>query len=234
MARNIESLAEVQPNKRLKLTGGDRLKGNGVLCAGAHELSFKRQMRRRAGRPQLKRGPLGCTPMHKHTVYLATTLVLLATEGAAHHHDPPWRVGLRNFGPVHYGMTLADASRTLGESLKVADPHCDYVAPDALPDGTALMVIEGRVERVDIDTAGILTRSSIGIGSTEEDVRRAYGDRIRTEPHPYTGPEGHYLIFIPRDPADSGFGIIFATDGYRVTDYRAGREPAVRYIEGCS
>ena len=28
------------PNKRLKLTGGVRSKGNGVLCAGAHELSF--------------------------------------------------------------------------------------------------------------------------------------------------------------------------------------------------
>jgi len=28
------------PNKRLKLSGGDRSKGNGVLCAGAHELSF--------------------------------------------------------------------------------------------------------------------------------------------------------------------------------------------------
>ncbi len=28
------------PNKRLKLPGGDRTKGSGVLCAGAHELSF--------------------------------------------------------------------------------------------------------------------------------------------------------------------------------------------------
>src|SRR5204862_2887837 len=27
-------------NKRLKLPGGDRLKGSGVLCGGAHELSF--------------------------------------------------------------------------------------------------------------------------------------------------------------------------------------------------
>jgi len=27
------------PNKRLKLTGDDRSKGNGALCAGAHELS---------------------------------------------------------------------------------------------------------------------------------------------------------------------------------------------------
>ena len=28
------------PNKRLKLTGGDRFTGIGVLCAGAHRLSF--------------------------------------------------------------------------------------------------------------------------------------------------------------------------------------------------
>jgi len=28
------------PNKRLKLAGGDRFKGSGVLCAGAHELTF--------------------------------------------------------------------------------------------------------------------------------------------------------------------------------------------------
>jgi len=28
------------PNKRLKVTGGDRSKGSGVLCAGAHELTF--------------------------------------------------------------------------------------------------------------------------------------------------------------------------------------------------
>jgi hypothetical protein len=30
----------VPPNMRLKLAGGDRLKGIGVLCAGAHELSL--------------------------------------------------------------------------------------------------------------------------------------------------------------------------------------------------
>ncbi len=29
-----------RPNMRLKLPGGDRFKGIGVLCAGGHELSF--------------------------------------------------------------------------------------------------------------------------------------------------------------------------------------------------
>ncbi len=31
---------KARPNKPLKLAGGDRFKGSGVLCAGAHELSF--------------------------------------------------------------------------------------------------------------------------------------------------------------------------------------------------
>ncbi len=30
----------VPPNRRLRLTGANRSKGSGVLCAGAHELSF--------------------------------------------------------------------------------------------------------------------------------------------------------------------------------------------------
>ena len=32
--------APALPNKRLKLAGSDRSKGNGVLCPGALELSF--------------------------------------------------------------------------------------------------------------------------------------------------------------------------------------------------
>jgi len=36
----------VRPNKRLKLAGGDRSKGNAALCAGAHELSFNDTARR--------------------------------------------------------------------------------------------------------------------------------------------------------------------------------------------
>ena len=32
--------SRVRPNKRLKLTGGDRFRGNGVVCPGGYELSF--------------------------------------------------------------------------------------------------------------------------------------------------------------------------------------------------
>ena len=39
-ARLAEQRSGVWPNKRLKLPGGDRSKGSGVLCPGGHELSF--------------------------------------------------------------------------------------------------------------------------------------------------------------------------------------------------
>ncbi len=47
------------PNKRLKLTGGYRSKGSGVLCPWAGHGLRPTPLRRRASRPQLKRDPLG-------------------------------------------------------------------------------------------------------------------------------------------------------------------------------
>ena len=167
------------------------------------------------------------------TIQLAIAVLLLSGVRPSLPQNQ-WQVGLQSFGPIRYGMTLTQASAALGETITVADSECDYVGPHALPPGTSLMAIQGRIERVDIDTTGILTRSGVGVGSTEDEVRRAYPGHIRTEPHPYTGPEGHYLIFVPRDPADTAFSLIFETDGAKVINYRAGHQPAVGYIEGCS
>jgi len=44
---------------RLKLAGGDRSSGSGVLCPGGQELSFNYICALRVRRPQLKRDPLG-------------------------------------------------------------------------------------------------------------------------------------------------------------------------------
>src|SRR6266513_1959419 len=50
-----------RPNKRLKLPGGDRSKGSGVLCPGGHELTFN--ITAPCGRVarSFKRDPLGLT-----------------------------------------------------------------------------------------------------------------------------------------------------------------------------
>src|SRR5438552_4760865 len=61
------SIVQRLPNKRLKLTGGDRFKGSGVLCPWRGTDCRPPLLRRRASRPQLKRDPLGgALPPHKH------------------------------------------------------------------------------------------------------------------------------------------------------------------------
>ena len=148
-----------------------------------------------------------------------------------------WRVGLRSYGPIVYGMSLKEASQALGESLRLSSPTpeaCDYVFPRSVPDGVAFMVLDGHLLRVDVDTAGVETISGGHVGSTETEIIEMYQGRIRTTPHPYNGPEGHYLEYVPRESTDSNYAVIFETNGKVVIRFRAGLHPAVDYIEGCS
>jgi hypothetical protein len=150
----------------------------------------------------------------------------------------PWRVGLRSFGPITYGMTLREARAILGDSLNPAAPGlfegCDYVSSAAAPPGTAFMIWDSIIVRVDVDTPGVVTRSGIQVGSSEDQVRQRYPGHIRTDAHPYDGQDAHYLIYEPSARADTGFSIIFETDGGRVTRFRAGLRKAVELIEGCA
>jgi hypothetical protein len=147
-----------------------------------------------------------------------------------------WTVTASSFGPIRFGMNLEEVSRVLGETVEAGEDviteGCSYTIPNALPAGTALMVMNDHIARVDVDSAGVLTSAGVGVGMTEAEVKRFYDGRIETEPHEYT--DGHYLIYTPRDSTEAGFRIVFETDGERVTNYRAGREPEVEYVEGCA
>lgn len=95
------------------------------------------------------------------------------------------------------------------------------------------MVENGRVERVDVDSIGARTDRGAGVGMSEADIRRLYPESLVVQPHKYD-ETGHYLIPVPREPADSSLRVVFETDGQRVLRYRAGLRPAVEYVEGCS
>jgi hypothetical protein len=131
-----------------------------------------------------------------------------------------WDVTPRSAGPVRFGVTPADGV-----------DGCHYTVPAGAPAGLRFMAESGRVVRVDVDSAGPATDRGARTGMTEAEIRRLYPEGLRTMPHKYVG-DGHYLIFTPAGP-DSGFRIVFETDGRRVTSYRAGSEPAVEYVEGC-
>ena len=72
----------------------------------------------------------------------------------------------------------------------------------------------------------------VRVGDSEESVRSAYAERVTTTPHKYD-PSGHNLTVTPASAADSMFRIVFETNGQRVIRFRAGRLPAVQYVEGC-
>lgn len=137
-------------------------------------------------------------------------------------------------GPLRAGMTVAEARNALGGALAMPvesdTTGCDYATWRGGPRGVHVMVDGGRIARVEIDSAGIATAAGARVGDSEERIRSLYPGRVRVSPHKYE--DGHYLTV--NATGDSTFAIVFETSNGRVTRYRAGRRPAVEYVEGCS
>jgi hypothetical protein len=138
-------------------------------------------------------------------------------------------------GQLQIGMTLTEAVNMglLNErpDLKSA---CDFVFPAVgagIPDGVGVMVVKGKVARIDVDTGAVTTEEGAKIGDTEARIKTIYGDDLQVRPHKYT--DGHYMI-VKGDSASAGKEIVFETDGQKVTMFRAGRLPEVEWVEGCS
>jgi hypothetical protein len=139
-------------------------------------------------------------------------------------------------GQIQIGMTLDEAvSMGLLNETPTLKPACDYVFPAVgagIPEGVSVMVIRRKVARIDVDTGAVTTEEGAKIGDTEDKIKSIYGDDLQIQPHKYiTG--GHYMI-LPGDSASAGKAIVFETDGQRVTMFRAGRQPEVQWVEGCS
>ena len=144
-------------------------------------------------------------------------------------------VTLHGIGALRIGLPAAELRRmgaTEDENPLEDEGDCNYWR---LPgrDGLAFMVVGGRVVRIDIDDPAYRTVSGAHVGMSEAQVRAIYGAAMRVEPQPYTGPEGHYLIYRARAEP---YGLIFATDyeNGRTESLRVGLWRYVQLIEGCS
>ena len=69
------------------------------------------------------------------------------------------------------------------------------------------------------------------VGQSEAEALKRLGGKARVELHPYTGPEGHYLV-VHEDGAPRG--LIAETDGKQVQSWRIGQWEQVQWIEGCA
>ncbi len=172
---------------------------------------------------------------------LAVFAVVVAAVASGQDQSGDWTVYLRRAGPIRIGMSLAEVRRVLNApraSLEGNEPDvplddCAYLVSKYLPDGLGFMFAKGRVVRIDVDRAGIRTVSGAGVGDTEGRIQSLYSGRITIEGHQYD-PDGHYLNYSPRNSRDQGYGMVFETDGHKVTSFRTGTHAAIALVEGCS
>lgn len=113
-----------------------------------------------------------------------------------------------------------------------ASSDCAYVRPGAAPAGVSVMLVGGRVARIDVDGAGVRTEEGAGVGDTEAKVTELYAARVTTTPHKYLAG-AHYLTVAPASPSDTLHRMVFETESERVTRFRVGRRPEVEWVERC-
>ena len=133
---------------------------------------------------------------------------------------------------VHFGMTVAAAQEAAGTVLVPAGPTgaCYHVVPFDAPEGIVFLVHEGTIERVDINSGPITTRSGVGVGSPESMVTDLFGDSIERE----VRVDGTVdLVFVPRDAGDQNFRVVFNIAEGVVRAYKSGRVPQVTLDTGC-
>ena len=144
---------------------------------------------------------------------------------------PAWAVTLHGAGPIRFGMTVAQASGALGTTIGASPQGCDYASMPGAPAGMRFMVVDGRIVRADVDSAGLPSDRGAAVGMAAADVQRLYGDSLAVVPHKYD-TAGRYLVFAP-PTGDTAYRVLFETSGDRVVRYRAGRVPEVEWVEGC-
>ena len=134
---------------------------------------------------------------------------------------------------IMFGMAIYDAQVAAGSRFTPVTTigHCYLVTPDDGQAGLTFWVVAGTVERVDVDTRTITTRSGAGIGDTEDRIREMFGERIHTTPLP--DGSGNLLAYIPKDVADATYRVMFLTNGVQVTRLWAGRLPWAEELGGC-
>lgn len=151
--------------------------------------------------------------------------------------SPAWKLTPTGWGPVRIGMTRAQAEKTLkvpleGDAFDNQGSCIELYSSNEQLTGLYFMFLDGKLSRISIgDQSHVTTPRAIGIGSSAEEVRKAYGDKLLAETHHYEGPPAEYLTYWLK-PEKSG--VRFETDIHgKVQTIHAG-DASIQYIEGCA
>lgn len=151
----------------------------------------------------------------------------------------PWPTSVTDIGPIHFGSTVAEANTAVGEDFQPIQPlesGCMYGSWPSAPEGLTFMVVEGKIARADMGV-NLMFRSveGIGVGSTLEEAKAAYGDILEIGRSKYGGEFGgeedltlRYIV------QENSFGYVFESRGGVIDSWRAGLAEPIQWVEGCS
>ena len=161
----------------------------------------------------------------------AAVIAIPAAAGTAPTSEDP--VLMHGIGSLRIGLKADALERRF--TARPADRDfetendCGYWTSPRLP-GLSLMVVDGRLARIDVNDPAWRTRSGARVGMDQQQMLDLYRGLMRTEPHPYTDPEGKYLVYRARHEP---FGLIAETSDGKVRSIRVGYWKNVQWIEGC-
>ncbi len=142
-------------------------------------------------------------------------------------------IGLSSIGDVELGFEPAAVTgATGGIPVAAAGTPCHVATLDGDPYSPLFTFRDGLLVVVQVFTPDLVTRSGIGIGSSSADIAAAYGDQIETRPDP-DDPARQLLVFVPSDPENQIYRLVFDLTDDRVTTMRFGATEIVADQPGC-
>ncbi|HEX4870691.1 MAG TPA: hypothetical protein VFV27_00105 [Nevskiaceae bacterium] len=159
---------------------------------------------------------------------MLAALLLQAALGSA--PLPAWTATASGLGPLRLGMYLAEAARA--SQLDWVERHesapCHYAYPGGDFSRLGLMLVDGRIERIEVLDPALPTRSGLRVGDPLARIEALYGGRYRQEPRPDGAPGAWYRLF-PADPQQ----LVIETDGRAVQRYWISTAARAGYARGC-
>ena len=141
------------------------------------------------------------------------------------------------WGPVRIGMSRAQVEKALqvqleGDAFDNQGSCIDLYSSNEQLAGLYFMFLDGKLSRVSIGgKSSVKTPRGMGVGSTEEEVRSAYGKQLQAEPHHYLDLPAEYLTYWVK-PAKSG--VRFETDAQKKVETIHAGNDSIQLIEGCA